>query len=122
MKIPFIALLIIACLPTNIFAAYEATGSFEGFVCKGFLIEQCKFHKIAAVKGDDGQLYSLKNTFESVGQYNKGTCSIKTKAKGGGLINWGINTLKQPVFFELSPDGQYKELDVEYITFPCVKQ
>lgn len=105
-------------------ADYYATGPIEGNVCWGFGIEVCGLHTIAAVKGDDGRLYEVQRQFSSVTEYKESTgrCWIKTKAKGGGLLSWGINTITQPVFYERTSSGEHKELDVEYVTFKCVKR
>lgn len=105
-------------------AEYVATGSIDGNVCRGFGIEWCKFHQIAAVKGDGGRLYEIKTSFDSVTEYDesKRRCWIRTKSKAGGLISWGVNAIKQPVFLERTSSGKYEELDVEYVTFPCIKR
>lgn len=105
-------------------ADYYATGPIEGNVCRGFFIEACGLHKITAVKGDDGRLYAVQTRFASVTEYNEGTgrCWIRTKAEGGGLLSWAVNAAKQPVFYARTPDGEYRELDVDYVTFKCAKR
>lgn len=105
-------------------ADYYATGPIEGNVCRGFVIEACGLHTIAAVKGDDDRLYEVQRRFASVTEHKESTgrCWIKTKVKGGGLLSWGVNAAKQPVFYERTSSGEYKELDVEYVTFKCVKR
>lgn len=122
-KALFLALCI-GCFHSAAWAKYVATGPIEGNVCHGFGIEWCKFHKIAAVRGDGGRPYEVKTTYDSVTEYNetKGRCWIETKSKGGGLLNWGVNAIKQPIFLEITPSRKYEELDVEYITFPCIKR
>lgn len=105
-------------------AAYVATGPIEGNVCWGIGIEVCGLHKVAAVKGDDGRLFEVSTKYDSVTEYKEssGRCWIKTKSSGGGLFSWGINAIKQPTFLEITDSGKYKELDVEYLTFKCVKR
>jgi hypothetical protein len=116
--------LMILGFSTPALADYQAVGPIEGNVCRGFIIEACGLHRIAAVKGDDGQLHEVQTRFASITEYKEssGRCWIRTKAKGGGLISWGLNAVKQPMFYERTTSGEYKELDVEYVTFKCVKR
>jgi hypothetical protein len=119
-----LSLIVLLLLATPSYADYIVTGQIEGNVCHGIGIEWCEFHKIAAVKGDDGRLYEPKLHYESVTEFKEssGRCWIKTKQTGGGIISWGINAIKQPVFLERNSSGEYKELDVEYLVFKCVKR
>lgn len=119
-----LVILMALAFTTPAHADYFATSTIEGNVCWGFGIEVCGLHTIAAVKGDDGRLYEVKRQFTSVTEYKEssGRCWVNTKSKGGELISWGINAIKQPVFLERTSSGEYKELDVEYITFKCVKR
>ena len=105
-------------------ADYCAIGQIEGQVCRGFVIESCKNIQVDAVKGSDGQLYTVKECFQEVSEYRESTdrCWIRTKSKGAGLFSWGVNAIGQPVFLHKDENGSYKELDVEYITFKCVKR
>lgn len=104
-------------------AEYVATGPIKGNVCRGIGIEVCGLHRVVAVKGDDGRLYEVSTRYDSVTEYKEGSgrCWIKTKSSGGGIFSWGVNAIKQPTFLEIT-DGKYKELDVEYLTFRCVKR
>ena len=122
MRNKFIIAFYLVCFNYSSLADYVATGQFEGTVCHGIGITWCESHTIAAVKGDDGKPYSLRKTFNEVTEYNGETCIIKTKQSGGALINGVINAAKQPDFLEKTESGDYKKLDVEYITFPCVKR
>lgn len=122
-KALFLALCI-GSFHSGAWAKYVVTGPIEGNVCHGFGIEWCGLHKIDAVRGDGGRPYKVKTTFDSVTKFNetKGRCWIVTKSKGGGLLNWGVNVIKQPIFLEMTPTRKYEELDVEYVTFPCLKR
>lgn len=124
MKKALFLALCIGCFHSASWAEYIATGPFEGNVCHGFGIEVCGLHKIAAVRGDDGRLYEVKTNYGSVTEYkeSKRRCWIKTKSKVGGFLSWGGNAIKQPVFLERTSSGEHEELDVEYITFPCIKR
>lgn len=103
-------------------AEYVATGPVEGQVCRGFVIEQCKFYQIDAVKGSDGRLYTMTDRFEKVDEYNssKRRCWIRTKSTGWGLWSSAANAMLQPDFYRKAESG-YEKLDVEYLSFPCVK-
>ncbi len=113
-----------AALATQTYADYFVSGDIEGNVCRGFVIEMCGLHKIHAVKGSDGRLVEVTKRFESVTEYKEssGRCWISTKSQNLGAFSWGINAIKQPVFLERDSGGGYKELDVEYLTFKCVKR
>lgn len=116
--------ILMALISTSARADYFAVGPIEGNVCWGFGIEVCALHEISAVRGDDDRLYEVKRQFTSVTEYkeNSSRCWITTKSKGGGLISWGINAIKQPIFLERTSSSKYKELDVEYLTFKCVRR
>lgn len=114
-----IALLIVP-IPAN--AWYEAVGKIEGQVCHGFVIEMCGLHNIDAVKGDEGRMYEVKRSFDSVTEYKESSerCWIRTKSMQLGLFNPVANSILQPTFYE-KVDGKYEKLDVEYVTFKCRK-
>jgi hypothetical protein len=105
-------------------AAYLVAGPIKGTVCRGFIIEHCSSYQIDAVRGSDGKLYTVRSEFEDVDDFNErtGRCSIRTKSKSLGLISLGINLATQPVFLTKDDNGEFKELDVEYITFGCVRK
>jgi len=118
MKLLVWSLLFVSC---EALSAYKATGPIQGNVCKGFIIEACELLDIAAVKGSDGKLYTVKKVYDAVDDYNEGLkrCWIRTKSKGAGWLSLGVNTISQPIFLSKNEKGGYKELDVEYLTFTC---
>lgn len=124
MRKALVVAVVVGCFHSASWAKYIATGPFEGNVCRGIGIEVCDLRKIAAVRGDDGRLYEVTTTFDSVTEYSesKKRCWVTTKRKGGGLFSWAINAAKQPVFFERTTAGRLEEIDVDYLTFPCVKR
>lgn len=105
-------------------AQYVATGPYKGTVCSGFIIQSCAIHEITAVKGKDGKLYTLKTEHQAVDEYNGDNkrCHIRTKSKGAGLLSVGVNAITQPVFLTKQAGGDYKELDIESVSFPCIKK
>jgi hypothetical protein len=103
-------------------AEYVAIGQIQGTVCKGFVIEVCSKYNLSAVKGSDGKMYTVSRTFDSVDEHNGDLCHIRTKLTTGGAFSWAINSVAQPVFYEKTAAGEYKELDVEYVTFKCKKR
>lgn len=117
-----IAAVILLLAAVNARAEYVATGPIQGSVCKGFIIESCKFHQLHAVKGDDGRLFTIRERYDSVSEHRSGRCWIRTKSKGAGLLSWGANAISQPEFYEKTSDGKYNKLDVEYLVFPCVER
>ena len=115
-----LALLLVIPQPT--FAEYLITGKFEGWFCKGFVLELCVFEKIdAAVK--DGRLFELPNQFDQVDEYRNGTCSQKIK---NSWYNWWIGDV--PVFYQYLDGprheiGSYKNLGTpDFVTFECKKR
>ena len=110
-------------LPTLALADYAATGVIKGNVCTGFFVEFCRMVPILAVKGDDGRLYTMTTRYSKVDEYNAKTrrCWISTKARGAGLWSSAANLAFQPDFYTRNEDGEYEEVDVEYLTFECVK-
>lgn len=105
-------------------AEYCAVGKISGNVCWGFVIESCKFVQVDAVKGENGKLFTVKECYNDVSEYSKskGRCWINTKSKGGGAISWALNAATQPEFLHKNESGEYEEIDVEYLTFKCVKR
>jgi hypothetical protein len=117
------ALCLLAMLPVVAAADYAATGVIEGEVCHGFVLESCRMVPILAVKGKDGRLYTMTAHFAKVDDYNAGQhrCWIRTKSTGGGLLSWATNAALQPEFYTRNDGGQFEEVDVEYLTFPCAE-
>jgi hypothetical protein len=114
---------ILLILSSTTWAEYIATGAFEGTVCNGIVIKSCEpHHNIVAVKGDDGKLHELSRSFDSVTEQNGKTCIINTKSSTGGILSFAINAINQPVFFEKTSSGELNEVDVEYMTFQCIKR
>ncbi len=105
-------------------AEYCAVGQISGNVCKGFVIESCKFIRVDAVKDDNGKLFTVKECYSDVSEYSegKGRCWINTKSKGGGAISWALNAATQPEFLHKNENGEYEEIDVEYLIFKCVQR
>ncbi len=102
-------------------ADYCAVGEIKGHVCKGFIIESCKNVRVDAVKDNNGKLYTVKKCYSDVSEYSEGQgrCWINTKSKGGGFFSWGSNAATQPEFLHQDEDGDYEEIDAEYLTFKC---
>jgi len=103
-------------------ADYCAVGQIKGNVCWGFVIESCKFISVDAVKGDDGRLFTLHNCYDKITDYQQGRCWVDTKSRGGGLWSWTLNAAAQPEFLHKNEDGKYEDIDVEYLTFKCVRR
>lgn len=117
-----IAAICLALLSTQSLAAYCATDQINGNVCKGFIIESCSFIAIHAIEGDSGQMYELSQCYEDVSDYDasRERCWIRTKSEGWGLISNAINLMSGTKFYHRDNSGNFEEVDVEYLTFPCV--
>ena len=111
-------------LPGPANADYIVTGKIRGQQCTSYIVfDHCSTRSIDAVKGKDGRLYTIKRRYPKVSDYSekKGLCWINTKSRGGGLITGAMNLFLGVTFFEKKQDGSFKELDIEYLVFPCVK-
>ena len=105
-------------------AEYVAIGPIEGNVCQGWGIQVCGRRKLEAVKDDGGRLHKILKIYAEVSEFKESSsrCFIKTKFSGLGLLSSGVNAVKQPVFLERTSTGELKELNVDYITFKCIKR
>ena len=105
-------------------ADYAVVGKVEGNSCWGVGFQMCSLKTIEAVKGEDGKLYTVADSFAKVSEYNaaKGRCWIKTKDSSLGLISMAANSAFSPTFYEKTSSGEFKKVDVEYVTFKCIKQ
>mgnify|MGYP001391222217 FL=1 len=105
-----LAIVVLCLLWCNVGVAdYIVTGKITGMECGMFGIK-CKIVNVDAVK-KDGQLYQLRGSYEKVSEYNKSKkrCWIKQ-----GFFS--------DDHYEKQEDGTYKKVDLEYFTFPCIKQ
>lgn len=123
----FITILAFIMISPSAFADYIVTSQIRGFVCEGFFIEACKYKKIDAVDDKNGKLYSLMKKYKSVDEFkkigNKNVCHIKIKNNYFGFISSIINkTQKGDNFYNLNRNGKYEKLDVEQLTFECLKK
>ena len=108
-------------------ADYVATGNISGIVCSGFVFKSCPPTRVDAVKGKDGQLYSLARRYSKVSSFNGSRCWIELKSKaagerygGYGLLDVIINAFGQ-TFYQKQKDGSFKKIDVERLMFDCIK-
>lgn len=122
MKILLAAVLITISFIGQASADYIVTGPITGLDC--FLMV-CSTHQIDAVEGEDGQKYSPARRYAHVSDYtkfrNSYRCRIDTKANFG-LLGRAFNAIAAPTFYTRQSDGSFKEVDVESISFECVKE
>jgi len=112
--------LVLALWALPAFADYYVAGEMTGEQCTSYvLFDFCNFVRIDAVKGSDGQLWTIADRFSRVDEHHDGRCWISIKSRGAGLIPWGVNALVAPEFFTKTSARTYELVDVEYITFPC---
>lgn len=116
--------LLLVSMPLVADARFCATGPIEGQECTGIGIEVCSMMRIDAIEGEEGRLYTVSECYEEVSDYDarKGRCWITTKSRSWGLFSWVINAVNQPTFYHRNDAGEYEELDVEYVTFPCERR
>lgn len=103
---------------------FVATGQIEGNVCHGFVVESCHLVTLDAVKGHDGEFYTVKRHYSHVSEYSESQhhCWITVKSRGLGIISWVINWFTGPEFYRKDAIGRYVSVDVDYVTFDCIKR
>jgi len=114
----YLILVVLYFVSNNSYSSYCATGTIEGNVCKGFIIESCKFIEVNAVK-NNGTFYTMNRCYETVSDHKNGLCWIRTRASG--IISKGLNAAFQPDFYNYK-NGKYTSLDVDFLVFKCTKQ
>jgi hypothetical protein len=122
-----ITILTFVFINQGVFADYIVTGQIRGFVCEGFFIEACKYKKIDAVDDKNGKLYTVMKKYKSVDEYkkigNKNVCNIYIKKNHFGFISSFFDkTKKGDNFYTLNNNGKYEKLDVEHLTFDCLRK
>jgi hypothetical protein len=88
--------------------------------------------QVDAVRGTDGTLYTVREEFDSVDEYNEGAslCFVRIKrdnwfAATKAWINWfayifGYNW--QQTFLTKNRRGEFDRVDPEYLRFKCSQQ
>ena len=116
--IRYIIFLVLTSISTSSYSYYCATGKIEANECSGFIIEACSFIEVNAVK-EGGKFYEIKKCYNSVSDHKGNRCWINIK--GSNLVTKGINTVLQPDFYTYK-NGEYIEIDPEYLVFNCVEK
>ena len=115
-----LGIVVLGLLWSNVgFADYYVTGKIQG-ANKKLLGFATQIVSVDAV-GKPGDLYSLQMRYKKVSEYDKkkGRCWIYTELSQVGKV---LNFFKNQSFYQRKSDGSYKKLNLEYITFPCVKR
>lgn len=120
MKAGIISIAVLGFFSSSVQAGYYAIGPIEGQVCSGFVIQSCSRKTVAAVENSNGGLSEIKRYFRQVTEHNKSTdrCFVRIKSKDDSLISAGIDAIRNPKFYE-KVGGEYKKIDIEYLTFNC---
>jgi hypothetical protein len=96
--------------------------------------ETCRDVNIDAVKGTDGKLYTVKDTFDDVDEYEDhgvtAFCFVRVKQDDWyssfkswmGWIGWIMGYNWQQTFLTDKGDGKFERADPEYLVFRCKKQ
>jgi hypothetical protein len=103
-------------------ADYFKTGQAKGTECKGIVIKLCESHNIDATE-EDGQLYGIKEVWQSVDKYDayRDTCTLYPKGNSSNIIAQAIYALKKPILLE-HVGNKYNKIDADWVIFPCVKR
>ena len=78
---------------------------------------------VDAVKGEDGRIYSLQQSYKKVDEYDssKRRCWIYTKSRNS--IGKLIDLFTASTFYEKNTDGSYTKIkNLSSITFSCDKR
>ena len=103
-------------------ADYYVTGKITGWK-ESFMGFKVTETNVDAVKGEDGKIYTLQQSYKKVDEYNpsQGRCWIYTKSHSSfGKL---IDLFSASTFYEKNADGSYTKIkNLSSITFPCVKK
>ncbi len=116
--IKILTIIIFLFISTNANADYLVTGKVTGGV-KGMLGFSLKIVNVDAVM-EDGKLYTIGKRYRQVSEYDKrkGRCWLRVDGLSGIM-----HKAQGRSWHELQSDGTYKKLkNLEYITFPCIKE
>lgn len=120
-KALILSTLLVCAAPAS--AGYLAVGPIEGTVCEGLVIKSCSARTLSAVEGPNGNLHEITRYFESVDSVNsKGRCTIRIKKSGVSIVGSAMQAGMGPKFYEMNSSGRYSPVDVEYVSFNCVRQ
>jgi hypothetical protein len=128
-----VALALACSNSTSSFGKYVASGQIEGVVCRSYLIfDACHDVQVDAVRGTDGKLYTVRDEFDSVDEYNEGSslCFVRIKhdnwfAAMKAWINWFAYIFGydwQQTFLTKNSRGEFDRVDPEYLRFKCSQQ
>lgn len=108
---------LVLCCSQSASAQYYAEGDIIGYVHKGIgkilpaFSKETAAQKIHAVKHHDGKMYKLKRIYadSTVTVTATNECLVRPKDE-------------DPIYLGRSTDGNFEELNVQYIKFRCTKQ
>ena len=116
-------IILVALLWCNVgFADYYVTGKITGWK-ESFMGFKVTETNVDAVKGKDGRIYSLQQSYKKVDEYDssKRRCWIYTKSRNS--IGKLIDLFTASTFYEKNTDGSYTKIkNLSSITFPCDKR
>ena len=118
-----LGILVLGLLWCNVgFADYYVTGKITGWK-ESFMGLKVTQTNVDAVKGEDGRIYTLQQSYKKVDEYDssQGRCWIYTKSHNpmGKLID----LFTASTFYEKNTDGSYtKTKNLSSITFSCDKR
>ena len=103
-------------------ADYYVTGKITGWQ-ESFMGFKVTETNVDAVKGEDGRIYTLQQSYKKVDEYDssQGRCWIYTKSHN--TIGKLIDLFTASTFYKKNADGSYAKIkNLSSITFPCVKR
>lgn len=107
---------------TIVRADYYVTGKIRGSECTNYLVvSSCSFVNIDAVAGSDGKLFYLAKRYDEVSEFNGRRCIVRVKSTGAGVWSGVINMFRNVTFFT-KKNKKFEEVDIDYLTFPCVRK
>ena len=102
-------------------SGYIVKGRIEGSICSNWVVfSTCHLVDVDAIEGDGGKLFTVTDRFETVNEYTGERCFIRLQHDG--WIEWLVRNATGPVFFTKLPDGKFKKVAVEYLTFACEEE
>ena len=119
----FLGIVVLGLLWCSVSVAdYYVTGKITGWK-ESFMGFKVTETNVDAVKGEDGKIYTLQQSYKKVDEYDssKRRCWIYTKSRNS--IGKLIDLFTASTFYEKNTDGSYTKIkNLSSITFSCDKR
>jgi hypothetical protein len=101
-------------------AGYKRIGDVTGEVCAHYIIfSRCHMTDVDAVSEDGVYFFTLKETFDSVTEFN-GNASLCHIKLSSGWLSWALGKwFNGTKFYTKDSGGDFTQIYPEYVSFKC---